>query len=358
MQKINQKRTRRVLKDVTNAFRGMEQNAVDGMKKIALNKRVSVDAPIPSRSKIQQVSCFVKKTNNVHNGGQIDRNNVPDFGTTSQSYQHIGRIDDIDERDSSNPVFATDFVLDMYERFRKIEEETSARANYMKYQSEINESMRSILVDWLIEVHLKFKMVPETLYLTVNLIDRYLERNKVSKHHLQLVAVGCLFIASKYEEIFPPQIRDLVYICDKAYNENEIIKMEEIVLKSLEYRITVPSAHTFFVRFLKAAHADQEILQISCYILDGTLQAYSLLNYLPSQLAAAAIFIARRTVGRNPWSPTLLKYASYSEEEIIPVARAVLEAKSSSSSSLRAVNKKYRCSRDDSVANIVFECDF
>merc|ERR1712161_136949 len=114
--------------------------------------------------------------------------------------------------------------------------------------------------------------------------------------------------------------------------------MEETILKTLEYNITIPSAHAFLVRFLKAAHADKRIVQLSCFILDGTLQSYNLLHFLPSQLAAAAIFIARRTVGRNPWSPTLLKYASYSEEEIIPVAGAVLEAKSSSSSSLRAVN--------------------
>ena len=100
--------------------------------------------------------------------------------------------------------------------------------------------------------------------------------------------------------------------------------MEETILKTLEYQITIPSAHAFLVRYLKAAHADKKIVQLSCYILDGTLQSYQLLHYLPSQLAAAAVFIARRSVGRNSWSPTLLKYAEYCEEEVIPVARAIL----------------------------------
>jgi len=72
----------------------------------------------------------------------------------------------------------------------------------------------------------------------------------------------------------------------------QIINMEETILKTLEYQITIPSAHAFLVRYLKAAHADKKIVQLSCYILDGTLQSYQLLHYLPSQLAAAAVFIA------------------------------------------------------------------
>jgi len=274
------------------------------------------------------------------------------------SYQHIGQVDNIDERDSSDPLCATEYVIEMYSHFREKENKTSVRPLYMESQPHINERMRSILVDWLVEVHLKFKLVPETLYLTVNLIDRYLERKEVSRPKLQLIGVSCLLISSKYEEIYPPELRDLVYICDRAYTQNEIIEMEEIILKALEYQITIPSAHAFLVRYLKAGHADKKIVQISCYILDGTLQSYNLLHYLPSQLAAAAVFIARRTVGRNSWSPTLLKYAAYCEEEILPVARAVLAEKSSSSPELRAVNKKYTSSRYGAVASTVFQCDF
>ena len=134
--------------------------------------------------------------------------------------------------------------------------------------------------------------------------------------------------------------------------------MEETILKKLEYQITIPSAHAFLVRYLKAAHADKKIVQLSCYILDGTLQSYQLLHYLPSQLASAAVFIARRSVGRNSWSPTLLKYAEYCEEEVIPVARAILAEKSSTSPELRAVNKKYTSSRYGGVASTVLTSDF
>ena len=138
------------------------------------------------------------------------------------SYQYSGPADDIDERDSEDPLCATAYVQDMYEHFRLKEMSTSVRPVYMEDQQYINERMRSILVDWLVEVHLKFKLVPETLYLTVNIIDRYLSKTEVSRPKLQLVGVTALLIASKYEEIYPPELRDLVYICDRAYSKVEV----------------------------------------------------------------------------------------------------------------------------------------
>lgn len=136
--------------------------------------------------------------------------------TNSYSYQHSGQVDNIDERDAEDPLCATAYVQDMYEHFRMKEVSTSVRPTYMENQPHINERMRSILVDWLVEVHLKFKLVPETLYLTVNIIDRYLALKEVSRPKLQLLGVTALLVAAKYEEIYPPELRDLVYICDRA----------------------------------------------------------------------------------------------------------------------------------------------
>lgn len=145
----------------------------------------------------------------------------PAMNDPVSSYQY-GPADNIDERDANDPLCVTDYVQDMYDHFRSKEALTSVRPVYMETQTHINERMRSILVDWLVEVHLKFKLVPETLYLTVNLIDRFLERQVVSRPKLQLVGVTCLLIAAKYEEIYPPELRDLVYICDRAYTRTEV----------------------------------------------------------------------------------------------------------------------------------------
>ena len=137
-------------------------------------------------------------------------------------YQYSGQVDNVDERDIDDPLCVTTYVEDMYEYFRSKEIATSVRPVYMEDQQYINERMRSILVDWLVEVHLKFKLVPETLYLTINIIDRYLAKTEVTRPKLQLVGVTALLIASKYEEIYPPELRDLVYICDRAYSKNEV----------------------------------------------------------------------------------------------------------------------------------------
>lgn len=124
-----------------------------------------------------------------------------------------------------------------------------AKPGYMKNQSDINEKMRAILIDWLVEVHLKFKLYPETLYLTVNLIDRYLEKEEVLRQHLQLVGVTSMLIASKYEEIYAPEVRDFVYITDKAYTKEEILEMEGRILTKIEFNVTTPSSYRFLERF-------------------------------------------------------------------------------------------------------------
>ena len=112
----------------------------------------------------------------------------------------------------------------------RTENECAATYGYMAKQKDINDKMRAILIDWLIEVHYKFKLLPETLYLTVNIIDRYLERCVIPRSKLQLVGVTAMLISAKYEEIYAPEVRDFVYITDKAYTKEEILTMEYSIL--------------------------------------------------------------------------------------------------------------------------------
>ncbi len=116
--------------------------------------------------------------------------------------------------------------------------------------------MRAILIDWLIEVHLKFKLLPETLFLTVNIIDRYLEKEQVQRTKLQLVGVTSMLIASKYEEIYAPEVRDFVYITDKAYSKEEILKMEFKIITALDFNLTFASSYRFIERFCKVANTN------------------------------------------------------------------------------------------------------
>ena len=227
----------------------------------------------------------------------------------------------------------------------------------MENQPHLNKTIRAILIDWIIDVHLKFKLLPATLYLTVNLIDRYLERVVVERPTLQLVGITCLLIASKYEEIYFPQLRSLVAICDNTYGSDDILDMEDSILKALEYQVTVPTAQFFLIRYLKAAHANEEMIHRACYLLEGTLLNYDLLKYYPSELACAAVMIARKCSGRPLWSPTLLKLTESRGEDVVPVARALLEAKASETTSsygagLKAVDRKYGSARRCKVSSV------
>lgn len=192
--------------------------------------------------------------------------------------------------------------------------------SYMSKQVDINEKMRGILVDWIIEVHLRFKLLPETLFLTINLIDRYLVKTQILRTRLQLVAVAALLIASKYEEIYVPELNDFVFISDNAYTRQEILEMERSILITLEFNITICSSYRFLQRFWKVASNKEELFHLAQYLIELTLIEQRMLVYTPSQIAASALWLAIRIMYRQMgrWTPTLQQYSGYSEYQLKP----------------------------------------
>ncbi|KAF4320625.1 hypothetical protein BBO99_00004794 [Phytophthora kernoviae] len=194
-------------------------------------------------------------------------------------------------------------------------------SSYMARQSDINSKMRAILVDWLVDVHYKYGLLPQTLHIAIHLIDRYLENNlSVCRQRLQLVGVSAMFIAAKYEEIYPPEAEDFVKITDNAYSRDDIFKMEEKMLAAIGYRVTFPTAFQFMKRFLKASRTcDDRVEHFAHYIVDRCLQEYKLIKYMPSKIAASAVHIARTQMRDSPaWSSTLEHHSSYSERSLRP----------------------------------------
>lgn len=120
-----------------------------------------------------------------------------------------------------------------------------------QYQADVNAKMRAILVDWLVEVAEEYKLCADTLYLSVNYIDRFLSIHPVQRSNLQLVGITCMWIASKYEEIYPPNVNDFCYITDNTYSKEQMVAMEELILKKLKYELTVPTSKTFLRRLLQ-----------------------------------------------------------------------------------------------------------
>ncbi|KAJ4911684.1 Cyclin-B1-2 [Raphanus sativus] len=261
------------------------------------------------------------------------------------------KILDIDESDRDNHLAAVEYVDDMYSFYKEVEKE-SQPGMYMQIQTEMNEKMRAILVDWLLEVHIKFELNLETLYLTVNIIDRFLSVKAVPKRELQLVGISALLIASKYEEIWPPQVNDLVYVTDNAYNNKQILVMEKTILGNLEWYLTVPTQYVFLVRFIKAAVSDTEMENMVHFLAELGMMHYDTLKFCPSMLAASAVYTARCSLNKSPaWSETLKFHTGYSESEIMECSKVLaLHHSRCGESKLRAVYKKYSKIENGGVA--------
>ncbi|OVA18788.1 Cyclin [Macleaya cordata] len=260
-------------------------------------------------------------------------------------------IVDIDGADVDNQLAAVEYVEDLY-KFYKLAESSSQVHDYMDSQKQINENMRMILVDWLIEVHHKFELEPETLYLTIHIVDRYLSMHEIQRRELQLLGISSMLIASKYEEIWAPEVNDFVTISDRTYTREHILGMEKSILGMLGWTLTVPTPYVFLVRFIKAAVADKEMENMAFFLAELGLMQYAMIMYSPSMLAASAVYAARCTLNKSPlWNETLEIHTGFSESQLIDCAKLLVSFHSMAAEhKLRVVFRKYSSSERSVVA--------
>ena len=169
-----------------------------------------------------------------------------------------------------------------------------AKYNYMDDQSEINERMRGILIDWLIEVHFKFGFTDETLYMAVSIIDRYLSSNQITKKNLQLLGITSLFISCKHEEIDVPKINDFTYITNNAYDKNEVIQMEDDILKFLKFNLLYPSPIKFFEYLSLHFNFNKKMHMMGKYLMESFLLDIKNIKYKSSIIACACCYIVMK----------------------------------------------------------------
>merc|ERR1739838_945296 len=180
-------------------------------------------------------------------------------------------------------------VQDIYQHLRFLEDKHKVLPKFLEGQV-ITGKMRAILIDWLIQVHVRFNLLQETLYLTVAIIDRYLQiEKKTAREKLQLVGVTAMFIASKYEEMYCPEVGDFAYITDKAYTKAEIRRMEVKMLSALDCYISFPLPLHFLRRNSKAGSVDAAQHNLAKYLMELCLPEYTMCHYRPSLIAAAAL---------------------------------------------------------------------
>eukprot|EP00270_Netrium_digitus_P007712 TRINITY_DN2265_c0_g1_i2.p1 TRINITY_DN2265_c0_g1~~TRINITY_DN2265_c0_g1_i2.p1 ORF type:complete len:470 (-),score=69.38 TRINITY_DN2265_c0_g1_i2:801-2210(-) len=261
-----------------------------------------------------------------------------------------------------DPQMCSIYAAEIYNNLRIAELRRRPSSNFMEtVQREINSQMRGILIDWLVEVAEEYRLVPDTLYLTCAYIDRYLSSNPVLRSRLQLLGVSCMLIAAKYEEIYAPQVEEFCYITDNTYQRSQVIEMERLVLNNLNFELSLPTTKSFLRRFIRAAQASypQPSLPLEFlgnYLAELTLVEYSFLQYLPSLIAASAVFLSKLTLNpeAKPWTKTLQHYTGYSPPQLEQCVSELHGLQlNRSNSQLPAIREKYRQTKFKGVSMLV-----
>lgn len=213
---------------------------------------------------------------------------------------------DLDTDEKSDICMVVEYTNEIFSHLYKREKETTPTHNYLlDTQSAyyLRPSMRAILIDWLVEVHEKFQCYPETLFLTINLMDRFLSKNKVTLSKLQLLAVTSLFIAAKFEEVNLPKLSDYAYITDGAASKNDIKNAEMFMLTSLEFNIGWPNPMNFLRRISKADRYDFQTRSIAKFLLEFIMCCHKFVDIKPSVTSAMAMFVAKKITEKDQTKP-------------------------------------------------------
>ncbi|EFH69161.1 hypothetical protein ARALYDRAFT_312610 [Arabidopsis lyrata subsp. lyrata] len=247
------------------------------------------------------------------NGSKLDEKN----GETTEA-EKLPNIDD-----ESNQLEVAEYVDDIYQFYWTAEALNPALGYYLSAHAEVSPVTRGILINWLIEVHFKFDLMHETLYLTMDLLDRYLSQVPIHKNEMQLIGLTALLLASKYEDYWHPR--------------------ERIMLKQLKFRLNAPTPYVFMLRFLKAAQSNKKLEQLAFYLIELCLVEYEALKYKPSLLCASAIYVARCTLHMTPvWTSLLNNHTHYNVSQMKDCSDMVLRFhKAAKTGKLRVTYEKY-----------------
>jgi len=214
--------------------------------------------------------------------------------------------------------------------------------DYMKSQPDVSEQMRSILIDWLVEVAEEYDFKQSTLFLSASVIDRLLSLVQVRRDKLQLVGMTAMVIAAKNQEYSSPELEDFVLISDNTYSKRELIHMEGQILTLMDFKVNAPTVFTFLQRFQTVGKLDEEAVQLSNYLAELSLLDYSFLKFEPNRTAATAIALSLHTLGCVPWTQALKMVSGYNLADLTECGEKLLSLFSSAANmQLVAIYEKY-----------------
>ncbi|KAI1072228.1 hypothetical protein LB507_002832 [Fusarium sp. FIESC RH6] len=235
------------------------------------------------------------------------------------------RTDDEIEEELWDVSMVAEYGDEIFEYMRELEIKMLPNAHYMDNQTEIQWSMRAVLMDWLVQVHNRFGLLPETLFLTVNYIDRFLSQKIVSIGKLQLVGATAILVASKYEEINCPSLGEIVYMVDNGYTAEEVLKAERFMLSMLSFELGWPGPMSFLRRVSKADDYDLETRTLAKYFLELTIMDERFVASPPSFLAAGAHCLSRLILKKGDWTKQHVYYSGYTWSQLRSLVTMMIE---------------------------------
>lgn len=235
---------------------------------------------------------------------------------------------DIEEDYERNHLYAVEYAGVIHTVLRTRE---YIHIDYMKHvQTEVKVHMRWILLDWICDMCSNFNLRRETSLLCHSLIDGFLSIENIAPCKLQLVGMACLFVAAKFHEIYPPDAADYIYMCDNAYDEEELLQMETKVLNTLQFGICVVTPADFIERYCRAGGFNEEMTNMVCYLIEMSSTYYWSVSVSPSMLVATCVWVVlsnRLAPRTNFWNVTLQHYTQYDcEAQLRRAADFVLRA--------------------------------
>ena len=195
-----------------------------------------------------------------------------------------------------NIAFVGEYLEEIYMNLLLEEKQATIKPKlgYMNTQYEINEIMRAILIDWIIDIHLKFKLRQETLFMTIWLIDTYLSYAFVPREKFQLLGITCLLISCKSHEIYYPQQNKIIEMTDNAYTKQEMLTMENEILKKLNFYIVCPNPIDFYNILSKMFNFEKKHYFLGNYFIESALVYYQILKYSSSVIACSCAYLVMK----------------------------------------------------------------
>lgn len=380
---VNTRQTRKTV--APPKFTVFDENAVDAApvraKEVAVKKNSQVQVlqdktkaqrqplqalKLPAKPRLEDSSCssymsleqsgFVLQTGEYYEDKEVPvlspmvldtsvdtKGQKRSFESTSEYNQHL------------DSVLPECYKADIYKYLRDCEARHRPKPHYMNKQHDITQGMRSILIDWLVEVAEEYKLHNETLFLAVSFIDRFLSQMSVLRGKLQLVGTAAMFIASKYEEIYPPEVGEFVYITDDTYTKRQVLRMEQLILQVLAFELAVPTSNYFMQHFVQLTCSTEATLHLATYLCELTLmETEPFLNEQPSAVGAACVALSRLAhdvPAGDIWPSHVQQATGYSLRQLVPCIRHLHASWTQAPlNAQQAIREKYKSEKWHSVS--------